>query len=119
MSDLTDAACAGMSEVFEGRTMQDRARAVEVCASCPLGARRECQTLAERLHAGGEAISGIWNSTLYGQHGYKPRRIEVPLANVTEHGTGTGRRVGCRCEPCLDWERAKSSARRTTEKGAA
>lgn len=116
MSSLRDAACAGMVEVFEGRTAQDRAQAVEVCASCPLGARRECRELADRLHAQGEAISGIWDSTLYGEFGYKPRRLSVPLADVTVHGSGVGRKAKCRCEPCLDWERAKSSARR---KGAA
>jgi hypothetical protein len=127
MSDaLDDAACRGRAEVMEGRTMQDRAEAVQVCASCPLLTREACQSLADTLYRLNGSIVGVWNSTFYesldvleeGQPSrHKPRRLSVPVSGVP-HGGGGGRKAGCRCEPCLDWERNRSKIRAEQRKSA-
>ena len=98
--------------------MQDRATAVLICASCPLATRKACSALAQRLYRPGEdAIDGIWNSTFYGETHRKPRLLGPPVENVISHGTSSGRKKLCRCEPCLDWERARSSKRRAAIDG--
>lgn len=129
MSDaLKGAACIGRSETMEGRTADDRALAVSICASCPLSAFTACHDLAQTLYTGGDEIIGVWASTFYepldlvhdGEQRarHKPRRLGEPIEGLP-HGNGTGRRGGCRCEPCLDYERAKSARRHRQREHAA
>lgn len=81
-----DAACATANPSwFDATTLHDAARALAVCADCPVTA--QCRAAKPRNHPD-MPVSGVWGGHVYGPKGQLLNAIPAPRAVETAESVG-------------------------------